>query len=380
MFILFRRIVLLALITTCVAIFIFISLINSDIRQSPSDVFINHHTLKSLLSPSSSAVQSNPSQNRVHIWSPPKAYNPKYDHHLIYRYEYEPFVDRFSLEIKSCPSSVNKTNMDLIPRPMVVLVTSSPANFDRRQAIRETWSRHSMAINVSVFFTMGTIDDQLIMKRVKDEDSINHDLIQWNFVDSYANLTLKSMLALRWSVDHCDQSAFVMKTDDDMYVNLRMFVETFARPLMESPDDNLSSIYGFTTWTTQVNRDHGHSQSVPIELYGGRVYPMFVSGVLYIVGSRAVGDLVSAAEHLLPGLFLEDVYLTGFAADHANIKRQFLSANIAYWSCPRVQTSSVLINRAVIGHKCSPDDLRRIHRLVSKSRFKFFTKPASNLL
>ena len=40
------------------------------------------------------------------------------------------------------------------------------------------------------------------------------------FQDSYYNLTLKTVMGLKWVKDHCSQARFVMKTDDDIFVNL----------------------------------------------------------------------------------------------------------------------------------------------------------------
>ena len=45
-------------------------------------------------------------------------------------------------------------------------------------------------------------------------------LLQESFIDTYANLTLKSLVLLHWFTQRCEGSQYVMKTDDDMYINL----------------------------------------------------------------------------------------------------------------------------------------------------------------
>ena len=53
------------------------------------------------------------------------------------------------------------------------------------------------------------------------EESRTHgDILQEDFVDSYMNLTLKSVMGLKWVSNHCMKAEFVMKTDDDIYVNI----------------------------------------------------------------------------------------------------------------------------------------------------------------
>jgi hypothetical protein len=38
-------------------------------------------------------------------------------------------------------------------------------------------------------------------------------------MDTYRNLTLKHMLAYEWTLDHCPEANFVLKADDDTFVD-----------------------------------------------------------------------------------------------------------------------------------------------------------------
>jgi len=55
---------------------------------------------------------------------------------------------------------------------------------------------------------------------VADESTKYGDVIQEGFLDTYNNLTLKSVMLLKWVRTHCRHALYVMKTDDDMFVNL----------------------------------------------------------------------------------------------------------------------------------------------------------------
>lgn len=52
------------------------------------------------------------------------------------------------------------------------------------------------------------------------ENSEHHDIIQGNFLDTYYNLTYKSVMGHLWVSQFCRQAEFVVKTDDDIYVDL----------------------------------------------------------------------------------------------------------------------------------------------------------------
>ena len=59
-----------------------------------------------------------------------------------------------------------------------------------------------------------------LQKQLQTEQRVHNDVIQHNFVDSFANLTLKTGFALKWVMgNNCSRAKFVFKTDDDTFVN-----------------------------------------------------------------------------------------------------------------------------------------------------------------
>ena len=46
------------------------------------------------------------------------------------------------------------------------------------------------------------------------------DLVQGEFSDTYANLSYKNIMGKLWVSEYCEQAEFVVKTDDDVYVNI----------------------------------------------------------------------------------------------------------------------------------------------------------------
>ena len=55
------------------------------------------------------------------------------------------------------------------------------------------------------------------------------------FQDTYRNLTLKTVMGLKWSAIFCPQARHVMKTDDDIFVNV---------PLLHGADLGQKDIIG----------------------------------------------------------------------------------------------------------------------------------------
>lgn len=78
-----------------------------------------------------------------------------------------------------------------------------------------------MSLNVlRLGFLLGDTDSLEAQNQVMEESSKYGDVIQEGFLDTYNNLTLKSVMLLKWVRSHCRHARYIMKTDDDMFVNL----------------------------------------------------------------------------------------------------------------------------------------------------------------
>ena len=69
-------------------------------------------------------------------------------------------------------------------------------------------------------FLLGTTEDQSQQQKVRQEWETYGDIVQGVFHDSYHNLTYKNIFGLLWVSNFCEQAEFVVKTDDDMYVDM----------------------------------------------------------------------------------------------------------------------------------------------------------------
>ena len=115
----------------------------------------------------------------------------------------------------------------------MVVVTSAPANFQRRQAIRESWAKDQEDSDTEVLFLLGKQQDAIQQAHIFYESLQNGDIIQEDFEDAYHNLSVKSMMMLKWFLRTEDvlgmKPNYLLKTDDDMYINLQNLVRVVAR-------------------------------------------------------------------------------------------------------------------------------------------------------
>ncbi|XP_033632088.1 beta-1,3-galactosyltransferase 1-like [Asterias rubens] len=235
---------------------------------------------------------------------------------------------------------------------LLVLISTVHANYGRRQAIRETWGspKKLAGLHVVTLFLLGNTSNINFEKRIIEESSHYHDLLLEDFTDTYKNLTLKTMMAMKWASTHCPQASFVMKTDDDMYVSYRNILNYIM--VSNAPDTNLA--FGLVLAGQAPVRDKRSKWYMSEELFSGDVYPPWLSGGGFVLS----GDLparIYAASLDIGYLYLEDVYV-GFCLKKLEISlvmnQQFNNMNVPYSYCR--------YRNIITSHHNAPDLLRTI--------------------
>ncbi|NWX94181.1 B3GN3 acetylglucosaminyltransferase, partial [Nothoprocta pentlandii] len=107
---------------------------------------------------------------------------------------------------------------------LLLAIKSSPGNYVRREAIRKTWGRERSVAGARVrrVFLCGVAPSAKVAKfnwLLRLEHREHGDILQWDFQDTFFNLTLKQLLFHGWLADSCPGARFVLNGDDDVFVN-----------------------------------------------------------------------------------------------------------------------------------------------------------------
>ena len=135
----------------------------------------------------------------------------------------------------------------LFNQSVFIGIVSAPGNFERRDSIRETWIRHlSQELHhqhlidvVGIVFFMGQTGNKSIQARIEKEAIQYEDILQFAMMDGYYKLSSKAAAFLNWINNYCDEVDFVLKIDDDVYVQVQNLASTIANL---SPYEN--QLYG----------------------------------------------------------------------------------------------------------------------------------------
>lgn len=197
---------------------------------------------------------------------------------------------------------------------VLVLITTAPDHEKHRTAVRQTWGHFSGRKDVVMAFMVGRTSQEL-QARLDQENEIFGDIIQANFFDHYSNLTLKTVAMFEWVKTYCSETHFVLKTDDDMFINVPLLLS-----FVESKPNDQRVIYGRMAKGWKPVRNKKSKYYIDTNTYSKARYPDFLTGPAYLLTSDVVDDIYQKA---LDTTFfvLEDVLVTGIVAESLRIRR-----------------------------------------------------------
>lgn len=199
------------------------------------------------------------------------------------------------------------------PPHTVFVIISSPKNIDERDAIRESWGK-SKLFNVKVVFLFGAPKDPSYNDKLEAESNTHRDILQENFLDSYGNLTYKTMMAFKWVKIHCANAKYVFKTDDDMWVNVAAFNQKVKTINMDN------KVGGMCLLNAAPIRDTRSKWYASVLQYPEAKYPGFCTGTAYFMTATTAIKLFETSRNV-PFFYLEDIYVS-LCADKADVKLQ----------------------------------------------------------
>lgn len=185
----------------------------------------------------------------------------------------------------------------------VIVITSTPDHFQHREEIRRTWCNgsvlsDSVGASFQCFFLVGQTNDTGVQLRLSLEHQTHADILQGSYVDSYRNLTHKVMHGLSWVSDRC-VTRYVLKTDDDCFVNTVLFGQFLLQHNQQTEDLYAGNVV-VDIAKRKVIRSKGEKWAVSADDYLPKYYPKFVSGSGYALSWDVVQKLVAECVSVRP--------------------------------------------------------------------------------
>lgn len=197
-------------------------------------------------------------------------------------------------------------------RPDILFyIHSKLGNDELRNGIRQTFGHpdNFKKLNVKTVFILGKPTSDAEKEKIRKENDANKDIIQTDFDDTHRNLSLKVLTFLQWVMDYCSKPppVFIVKVDDDFFVNPFMLIEDFISDLWDKP----SFVACHYKENAAVVRNKNSKWYIPESAYPKKdpdVFPKTCSGYTAIFPGDMIPALhsISIDKAILP---VDDAYL-----------------------------------------------------------------------
>ncbi|CAG00613.1 unnamed protein product [Tetraodon nigroviridis] len=195
---------------------------------------------------------------------------------------------------------------------LLLVVKSSPLNYDRREVLRKTWAAerlHNGAWIRRIFISGTTAEGHektRLNKLLLAENREYKDILQWDFSDSFYNLTLKQILFLEWMERNCPGARFLLNGDDDVFANTDNMVEYLQN--LRDNDGSQHLFIGHLNIYMPPVRDTWSKYYVPFQIHKPDYYPPYCSGGGFLLSGFTAKVIYKMSESItiLP---IDDVYM-----------------------------------------------------------------------
>ena len=200
-----------------------------------------------------------------------------------------------------CKLYTSQQNIDLF-----IMIFTKHSNFETRKAIRETWltiAKNNTA-NVRYVFLLGKVEDVALSKDIAQENEIYKDILKEDFIDTYENQTIKTMMGFKWVVHFCQDANFVMKTDDDTFTN----VPNLLTYIKEHGNESKTHLMGSCKQKKPIRNTNCKWYASEAD-YKEEYYPWHCSGTGYFTSFSMIKQMHEISPYI-PFFWLEDIYVS----------------------------------------------------------------------
>ncbi|XP_056615323.1 UDP-GlcNAc:betaGal beta-1,3-N-acetylglucosaminyltransferase 7-like isoform X1 [Triplophysa dalaica] len=251
---------------------------------------------------------------------------------------------------------------------LLMVIKSVITQYDRREVIRQTWGKEQVIEGkiIKTLFLLGTSCNEEEranhQKLLEYEDHIYGDIIQWDFMDSFFNLTLKEIHFLKWFSTYCGNTRYIFKGDDDVFVNVPNILE-----YLRANVDLKGLFVGHVFFKAKPIRKKENKYYIPQALYKKTHYPPYAGGGGFLMDGPLARKLYGACEtlELYP---IDDVFL-GMCLEVLQVTpikhNAFKTFGLVINKSSKLNREPCFFKAMIVVHKLLPPDLINMWKLVN---------------
>lgn len=251
---------------------------------------------------------------------------------------------------------------------LLMVIKSIATQHDRREVIRKTWGKDQVVDGkrIKTLFLLGKSSNEVEQanhqKLVEYEDYIYGDLLQWDFLDSFFNLTLKETHFLKWFHTYCPSVRYIFKGDDDVFVSVENIFE-----FLDNSDVKKNLFVGDVIFKARPIRKKENKYYIPQALYNKTNYPPYAGGGGFLMDGTLARRLhwVADTMDLYP---IDDVFL-GMCLEVLQVTpikhNAFKTFGLVKNKNSKLNREPCFFRSMIVVHKLLPTDLMHMWNLVN---------------
>lgn len=267
---------------------------------------------------------------------------------------------------------------------LFIVINSRVDNFERRRRLRDTWlNKQSLdealcsssqltsgarVKRVEWVFALGHMgfsgiesSTTVLDRRLDEESRMYGDLLQFDLLESYRNMTRKHLAIFKWFLERSDPKigrqkqmlrTILLKCDDDAQLDVAQMISRYAMETEPSSSSNTNLLMcARFQENSLVLRKFNHRTtkwSLSHHEWPYDTFPSYCSGLAYLASLELVEKLHLIAplvdQVLQPTLWIDDVYVTGVllaALDLEDLKLVRLNPYFCYTEAQRLHRESL---------------------------------------
>ena len=211
----------------------------------------------------------------------------------------------------------------------IAFVPVSPNSFEIRDLIRSTWANDKyLKLKAKVIFLIGKSNESVVNLQIKNESLKYSDIVQNDFMDTYYNLTIKTIMGFKWVSSFCQNAQYTLKIDDDVVVNVPFFID-YLEELVRKNKHQKNSLIGRFFKKAKVIRNSKSKFYVPRNEFENDFYNEYCEGPAYLLTNDLVVKMYEKSLNTKMIKF-EDIYV-GILAKSLNATFINLNKNFRYY-------------------------------------------------
>ncbi|XP_056132931.1 UDP-GlcNAc:betaGal beta-1,3-N-acetylglucosaminyltransferase 7 isoform X1 [Lampris incognitus] len=251
---------------------------------------------------------------------------------------------------------------------LLMVIKSVATQHDRREVIRKTWGKEQVVDGqrVKTLFLLGKPSNEAEranhQKLLEYEDYIYGDILQWDFLDSFFNLTLKETHFLKWFSTYCHDVHYIFKGDDDVFVSVENIFE-----FLEGSKTVKNLFVGDVLFKAKPIRRKDNKYYIPLALYNKTHYPPYAGGGGFLMDGPLARRLHWASDtlELYP---IDDVFL-GMCLEVLQVTpikhNAFKTFGLVKNKNSKMNREPCFFKSMIVVHKLLPPDLMHMWNLVN---------------